>query len=394
MTSLVARIGLARERAIEAPSHASSTRTGWTSLELLGELRGEWRELAMQALEPNVFYEPAFALAAAPALGARVGAVAVWAKGARRLIGLFPARVERRYGVMGTFTGWVHPFAPFGVPLIDRTEADAALTAFFDHVEAHPRLPKVLLLPMISREGRFAEALARVLAQRGGAMAPFGEHARAMLAPADRRDTYLDQIASKKLKELRRQRRRLADDAPVRLQTTWQPAATASALVDFFTLEANGWKGTAGTASVQSEAIRQFMQHAVPDLAALGQARIDRLFHGPRPIATTITLLSDTHAWLWKIAYDEAFARASPGVQLALEVTRDLLAERSITQTDSCATADHPMIDHLWTERMPLADLLIAPSSNALASWHIARRLETLRRSAAASARQMRAMLR
>ena len=183
MTSLVARIGLARERAQETPSFASATRAGWTSLELLGELRAEWRELALHALEPNVFYEPAFALAAAPALGARVGAVAVWAKGARRLIGLFPARVDRRYGVMGTLTGWTHPFAPYGVPLIDRDEPEAALAAFFDHVEAHPRLPKVLLLPMISRNGRFAEALARVLAQRGGAMAPFGEHARAMMAP-------------------------------------------------------------------------------------------------------------------------------------------------------------------------------------------------------------------
>ena len=32
---------------------------------------------------------------------------------------------------------------------------------------------------------------------------------------------------------------------------------------------------------------------------------------------------------------------------------------RSIARVDSCATADHPMIDHIWRERLALADLLV-----------------------------------
>ena len=96
----------------------------------------EWRDLVARALEPNVFYDPAFALPAARVFGADVGAVLVWSKTAPRLIGLFPARVERRYGMMGTLTGWTHPYAPFGVPLVDRDEAEAAIGAFLDHVAA------------------------------------------------------------------------------------------------------------------------------------------------------------------------------------------------------------------------------------------------------------------
>ena len=42
-----------------------------------------------------------------------------------------------------------------------------------------------------------------------------------------------------------------------------------------------------------------------------------------RPLAATITLLSGTHAWFWKIAYDEAFARSSPGVQTRARSDRD-----------------------------------------------------------------------
>ena len=42
--------------------------------------------------------------------------------------------------MMGTLTGWTHPYAPFGVPLVDRDEAEAAIGAFLDHVAAEPQL--------------------------------------------------------------------------------------------------------------------------------------------------------------------------------------------------------------------------------------------------------------
>ena len=46
------------------------------------------------------------------------------------------------------------------------------------------------------------------------------------------------------------------------------------------------------------------------------------------------------------------------------------------------------MIDHLWRERLALADLLIAPSAAALAQFRIARHLETLRRALIATAKR------
>src|SRR5437867_9491866 len=108
-----APMGLARERADASPRRLMG-RAEWKPLAALGDVRGEWRELAARALEPSVFYDPAFALAAAPVFGADVGAVLVWSNAApQRLIGLFPLRVERRYGVVSTLTGWTHPYAPF-----------------------------------------------------------------------------------------------------------------------------------------------------------------------------------------------------------------------------------------------------------------------------------------
>jgi CelD/BcsL family acetyltransferase involved in cellulose biosynthesis len=383
-----AALSLARERTDDPPRGAVTVRAEWKSLSALAEIRSAWQDLAGRAIEPNVFYDPAFALPAARVFGANVGAVLVWSKTAPRLIGLFPARVERRYGVMATLTGWTHPYAPFGVPLVDRDEAEAAIGAFLDHVQADARLPKLVMLPLIGRDGPFAEALARVSARRGGVSAQFGGHARALLAPRERAN-YLDHIAGKKTKELRRQRRRLEESGALTHRAASGPAA-AVALTDFMALEAAGWKGRAGGAARAHADTEAFMREAVTALAAMGDARVDRLIHDGRTLAASITLRSHNAAWFWKIAYDEAFARASPGVQLTLDLTRDLLADASLAQTDSCATAGHPMIDHLWAERLTLTDLLIAPGAASHAQLHLARQLEALRRALIAAAKRVR----
>jgi CelD/BcsL family acetyltransferase involved in cellulose biosynthesis len=245
-----------------------------------------------------------------------------------------------------------------------------------------------MMLPLIARDGVFSTALARVLARRGGTCARFDDHVRALLAPR-KRESYLDHIAAKKLKELRRQRRRLEDFGAVVHMAASGPAA-AVALTDFMTLEAAGWKGRAGGAARAHATTESFMREAVTALAAKGDARVDRLIHDGHPVAAAITLRSGNAAWFWKIAYDEAFARASPGVQLTLELTRDLLADASLARTDSCAAAGHPMIDHLWKERLTLTDLLIAPSAASMAQFRIARPLETLRRALISNAKTIR----
>ena len=48
------------------------------------------------------------------------------------------------------------------------------------------------------------------------------------------------------------------------------------------------------------------------------------------------------------------------------------------------------MIDHLWAERLALADLLIAPGVQAMAQFRLARQLETLRRAFISSAKTVR----
>jgi len=305
----------------------------WRDLSALQSIAEEWRELAAHALEPNVFYEPAFALAAAPVFGVDTRAVLV-RNALGKLVGLFPGHAGRL-----KVAGWVHPYAPLGTPLVDRNEPEAVIGAWLGHLGRDPAMPAQLLLPLVPEQGAFARALDAVLTQAGRRSAAFGRHERALLAPGDERQAYLERsMSAGKRKELRRQRRRLEDVGPVTV-------TTASAMAD-----------------------------------------IDA-------IAATITLTSGDTAWCWKIAYNEGLARSSPGVQLICDLTDSLFARSEPRRVDSCAAAGHPMIDHVWRERLMLSDRLIELRPSAM-PFALACGIETARRAAIATAKSLRDRLR
>ena len=141
----------------------------------------------------------------------------------------------------------------------------------------------------------------------------------------------------------------------------------------------------------QQENVARFVETAIAALAARDQACIARLRCGSRVLACAVTLRSGSGAWGWKIAYDERFAAASPGVQLYLDLTETLIADPAIAFVDSCAVADHPMIDHIWRERLPIGDWLMALRPGP--TFNLACRLETVRRHGLALARSLRTRL-
>jgi CelD/BcsL family acetyltransferase involved in cellulose biosynthesis len=373
----------------------TALRVEWRPLADLSAIAGEWRRLAERALAPNVFYEPAFALAAAPAFGREIGAGLVWSP-ANKLVGLFPASIERRrYGLaLPVLVSWTHPYGPLGAPLVDRDASEAVIAAWLDHVAADPRLPDIVLLPFFPLDGALAHALDAVVVRRGGQSRSLAQHRRALLAPAGERAAYLDEaIGRKRRKELNRLLKRLGEDGVVASVSAGDPAGVADALEDFLALEAGGWKGRAGTAARDHAEIAAFMRVAVGALAGEGKAQVSRLCIDERAIAAVVTLRSAASAWCWKIAYDERYARFSPGVQLLRDLTQRLLGDPAVARADSCATADHPMIDHIWRERLALADVLLSVGAGKL-RFMLACRLEGLRRTAIAGAKALRDRLR
>ena len=369
----------------------------WRPLAALDDIVGPWQALIARADEPNAFYEPAFALAGAPVFGRDAHALLVWSKPPEKcLLGLFPARVARRYGIgPRLLTGWIHPFSLLGTPLVDRERTEDVIAAWLDRLATDPTLPNVALLPTLSLEGPFCATLDRVLARRGLGYADFDLHQRALLAPGDDRTGYLAQtMGARHRKELPRRRRRLAELGPVTYEVTTAESDVADAFEQFLELEARGWKGHRGTAAMNSEARLRFFREAVMRLARDGKTRVDVLRVGDKVIATSVALRSGDTLFGWKMAYDEAYAKFSPGAQLMLDLTKDVLDNDSLARVDSCAAADHPLINHLWNGRHAVADRLLSVRADRSAAFDAACALERTRRRMIDGAKALRDNLR
>jgi Acetyltransferase (GNAT) domain len=128
---------------------------------------------------------------------------------------------------------------------------------------------------------------------------------------------------------------------------------------DFLRLEAEGWKGRAGTASTQRPDRLAFVRQVAAGMAADRLARVYLLKLDGRAIATVIMFVQGGRGWAWKIAYDETLARFSPGVQVMVGLTDDLLGDPAISSLDSLAEVPHQMLSHVWRERLALDDWLV-----------------------------------
>ena len=371
-----------------APSAAAGTGLVVDRLDAAdaGRHRDAWLDLMGRALEPNVFLDPDFALPAAQHLpsGRRPWLLFVWADAARGpgdLLAVW-AVLDRAGPARILAASWLHDLATLGLPLLDRRRAEAALRALL--LWAGSGLPgaRGLVLRAIPADGPTAAALRAAAAAAGHALAAIDTAERAVLRRESPR-AGLAGLSPKGAKELRRQRRRLAERGTLTYGSARDGQALRDAVEQFLALEAAGWKGAAGTALLARTGHTAFARTASRLLGRRGLWRVDSLALDGAPIAMALLLRAGDVDFLWKIAYREEVARLSPGVQLVLHITEAQLGDAAVALTDSCAVPRHPMIDRLWRDRMRLVDVAVAsrpgPSAGFAAAVAVERALRRLR---------------
>jgi CelD/BcsL family acetyltransferase involved in cellulose biosynthesis len=326
---------------------------------------GEWRALAERALEPNGYFLPSWELAVDALASGRTGASALLARsravpdGSNRLIGLMPViSMARAYQIPLPALVSAHPYGTLCTPPLDRDMAHEAATDLLQ--AARQSGAHALILREISLDGATMKTLREVLRQQGLRPRVLRSQPRAYLdATREPEELLRDALGAKKLKELRRQRHRLAEHGVIRFDVARTREQVAAALEIFLRLEASGWKGKRGTALIQDDGDAAFARRAAPALAETGQCEIVTLYAGETPVVAGIVLRHQDRAFFFKLGIDERFAKFSPGVQLTLELTRHLCADPTIATADSTASADHPMINPIWRGRFAIGDVLI-----------------------------------
>jgi CelD/BcsL family acetyltransferase involved in cellulose biosynthesis len=319
----------------------------------------QWRELSECASEPNGYYLPGWELAVNAFAPGRTDASALAAWSGERLIGLMPlVSLWRAFKIPLPALVSAHPYGTLCTPPLDRVMALDAAAQLLQ--QARDAGAHALILGDISLDGAVMNAFTEVLRLDGLKPRVLHSNLRACLdATRDADELLHDALGSKKLKELRRQRHRLAEHGAVQFDIARTPDEVAAAVEIFLALEASGWKGARGTALAQNQGDAQFIRHATAALAATGQCEIVTLRAGTTPLAAGIVLRHQDRAFFFKIGVDERFAKFSPGVQLTLDLTRHLCADPAIASADSTASPDHPMINPIWRGRFAISDVLI-----------------------------------
>ncbi|MCW2285217.1 CelD/BcsL family acetyltransferase involved in cellulose biosynthesis [Rhodoblastus acidophilus] len=322
----------------------------------------EWEELAARALAPNIFLEPDFALNAARHIaGAKKPEfLFCWEGGeapARgRLLGVWPLSTPRPALLA---RGWTHVYSCSGAPLLDRVCAPVVLERMLAWMN-HRRLAAVRTRLLPKTHPAYA-ALEAHAARAGLTFALVEEHDRAALDATQLGVSARDFISRERRKKLRRRAQRLRDHGAVAFHVAEAAEDLREQIEAFMLLEVRGWKGRKGTAFLSDPGHAAFLRAMSRTLGRQGKCRVFWLSLDGRMIAANIILQDGRGgAYFWKTAYDEDFASMSPGALLTMDMTDRLLADKSVAFVDSCAIPNHPMIDHLWRERLRVADVMLA----------------------------------
>lgn len=360
---LVSDIFIAKRPGRSATSIRTAPRSLANEIVAIADIpEAAWRDLAGCALEPNLFYEPAWMRAVARHARDHRGAKVLLAWDTprkKRLIGLLPVVTAWRAKKLPVpmLVAW-QPYAPLRTPLLDRSMPRAAAHGLIDAAIAAGA--EVLLLPQQKLEGPAFQIFHSAVRERGLTLEVGKRRGRACLNAVADADTLLQKsLGAKKSKELRRQRNRLADRGALTLDVAARRQDVLPALEQFLRLEASGWKGKCNTALVQNEGDAAFIREAAGELSKHGQFEVLALHAAKALVASCLVLRRGRTAFFFKLAHDEREAKNSPGVQLTLDLTRRLCADASIEEADSTADADHPMIDHIWRDRILLGDAFV-----------------------------------
>jgi hypothetical protein len=321
-----------------------------------------WNHLATNASEPNPFCESWYLRPALEQFDI-AGAVQMFVlQEGTRIVGLIPLSHERRYGRwrLPNVQNWLHPNAFLGCPLVRSGYEEAFWQALLDHVDGGSMGGLFLHINGFVSGGALHTALEQVCYKQSRQLACVYHSERAFLKSALTPAAYYEAaVRSKKRKEIRRQQNRLGEHGALVFTRSDGRDGAAKWANEFLKLERRGWKGAQGSSLDSANQTRALFCAALEGAAALGRLELLDLRLDGKPVAMLVNFLCAPGAFSYKTAFDEDYARFSPGVLLQIE-NLALLNHEDITWCDSCAAEGHPMIDSLWTGRRGIGRCSIA----------------------------------
>ena len=329
-----------------------------TGLEAMAAIVPAWENMAAAAIEPNPFYEPWMLLPALELFGLGRGfrLVTVW--NGERLDAVLP--LERTSTFKGlplpALSSWRHRHCLLGTPLVRADGAAQTLAALINWLESDGT--SVVGLQYIPAEGRFNRALMEALKVANIRPYVLDGYARPVLRRAKDGEAYIEEFMSRKERqELRRRERRLQEQGRLTRVALGQGQDVRRWVDEFLRLEASGWKGQEGSAMICSEANRRFALEVFTEAYRRGRLEMVGVDLNGKPLGRCTGFIAGEGSYAFKPAYDEAFAKFSPGIIAEVARIRNLHELPGVKWMDSFTDANNSVMSRLWKDRLTVQTL-------------------------------------
>src|SRR5262249_41833499 len=332
-----------------------------------------WEDLAAAAIEPNAFYEPWMVIPAIRAFGTgrRLQFALILASEPARpyeqplLCGFFPLEQQSNYQGLGrklpfkTLRLWKHKYCYLCTPLVREGYGREVIAAFFDWLAKGSHNCSLMEFNFIAGDGLFYQTLIDHFERHARLSYISTSFMRALFRPDGDADTYIRSRLHRSRRELKRIERRLSETGRLEF-VTLEPGHDVDAWIEeFLRIESISWKGMAGRALIQDESEREYFVEVAREAFRRGKLTMFALNLDGRPISQHCGFVSGTGEFAFKDAFDEQYARYSPGVLLKLEIIRRLHARPDIRWMDTCADPFHPTLDRLFSDRRTIQDVVV-----------------------------------
>lgn len=330
-----------------------------------------WHELASKAVDPNPFFGPDFLIPFAQAQQDDTLRVHAVVDQHDRWLMAAPFQLKRQFGLFGRQVCYATEFGPVGIPIMAPDAPKGTVETFLKGLGSKASL---IALRYADLKCETATAIRKA---RGWSSWTALQQQRASHSFGETGDQqYQEAFRGKRKKEISRLKRRLAEQGDLRFENATGIEA-CTRFEDFLLLEQAGWKGTEETALASSADIRSFARKLIQRRADHNSVRIDSMLLDGKPIAMLVSFIENDRVFAWKTAFDESFARFSPGVQLMMFSFECNLSNKRLRGADSLAIPGHPMIEPLWRGRLDFGTMILARRGPAqLLQWVSAGLLE------------------
>lgn len=328
-----------------------------------------WQKLSDCALFSNISYEPWMMMPVLEACSTTENLyfVLVFDPQGKELWGFIPLEKQTRclHLPIPNLALWQHRYCYVTAPLLHADHARQVIEAFWQWFTSSPLGVHILDTNWLLADGPFHDLWVEYAIGRVSVM--LNDFPRALYDAEKPLPAYLAQVVSRKSQlEFQRRERRLAELGALEYQIAETPGQVQTWLDEFLNLESAGWKGKAGGrafAVYQPDAA--YFRTITHEACRRGRVLLLSLTLDGKPIAMRHTLLAGNGAYAFRTAYDEKYAKYSPGTLLELKVMQRIHDLPGIQWMDSCAAPRHVLLNRIWRERRMIRRSLFSDGSTA-----------------------------